>query len=89
MMKFKAELKEIYCKVIFEDDMPTHVYGDHQRLMQVLINLISNALKFTFEGGVTIVASYIRKTNKIYCEVKDTGEGIKKEEGDGRRGFLH
>ena len=55
------------------------VYGDNQRLMQVIINLISNSLKFTFEGGVTTRVKYFKKSQKVYCEVQDTGEGIKKE----------
>ena len=79
MMKFKADLKKIYCEVVFDDDVPTYVFGDNQRLMQIIINLISNALKFTFEGGVMTRVSFNRKTNKIFCEVQDTGEGIKKE----------
>jgi signal transduction histidine kinase len=79
MMRFKADLKNIYCKVVFDDDLPKYVYSDNQRLMQVLINLISNALKFTFEGGVKTRVSFCQKTKKIFCEVQDTGEGIKKE----------
>lgn len=79
MMKFKADFKQIYCKLEFEDNFPQFVYGDPQRLMQLTINLISNALKFTFEGGVTTKVKYYRDTNQVYCEVSDTGEGIKKE----------
>jgi signal transduction histidine kinase len=79
MMKFKADLKKIYCKLVFEDDFPQFVYGDNQRLMQLTINLISNALKFTFEGGVITKVKYYRDTNQVYVEVTDTGEGINKE----------
>ena len=79
MMKFKAELKKIYMKVEFLDDFPVYVYGDSQRLMQLIINLISNALKFTFDGGVITRVKYYYDTNKIYVEVQDTGEGIKHE----------
>ena len=79
MMKFKADLKQIYCKVEFQDSFPKYVYGDNQRLMQLAINLISNALKFTFEGGVITRVKYYSDTNKVYIEVEDTGEGIKLE----------
>ena len=79
MMKFKADLKHITCKVEFLDNFPRFVKGDNQRLMQLTINLISNALKFTFEGGVTTRVKYYPETNKVYVEVQDTGEGIKKE----------
>lgn len=33
MMKFKADLKQVYCQVEFDDDVPEYVYGDNQRLM--------------------------------------------------------
>jgi signal transduction histidine kinase len=79
MMKFKADMKNIFCKVEFLDDFPMFVYGDNQRLMQLTINLISNALKFTFEGGVITRVKYYYDTNKVYVEVTDTGEGIKQE----------
>ena len=82
MMKFKADMKNIFCKVEFQDDFPKFVYGDNQRLMQLTINLISNALKFTFEGGVITRVKYYYDTNKVYVEVTDTGEGIKQENKD-------
>ena len=50
--------------------------------MQLTINLISNALKFTFEGGVITRVKYYYDTNKVYVEVTDTGEGIKQENKD-------
>jgi signal transduction histidine kinase len=79
MMRFKAELKNIYCKTEFDPNLPKKVIGDNQRLMQVLINLISNALKFTFMGGVLIKVKYEYDHKKLFVEIIDTGEGIKKE----------
>lgn len=54
------------------------VLGDKERIRQVLINLISNGLKFTEEGGITI---NIEKTpdSKYKISVKDTGKGVPKE----------
>jgi two-component system CheB/CheR fusion protein len=50
------------------------IYTDEQRLKQVLINLINNALKFTEKGEVSIGCECIEDKVKFY--VKDTGEGI-------------
>ena len=54
------------------------VLGDKERIRQVLINLISNGLKYTEEGGITI---NIEKTldSKYKISVKDTGKGVPKE----------
>ena len=48
---------------------------DRQRIAQILLILVSNALKFTFNGGVTIKVQ--DRDDKIYLEVTDTGVGIK------------
>jgi signal transduction histidine kinase len=57
---------------------PLPVYGDPDRLLQVLINLISNAVKFTPRGTVTIQAR--RAANEVVVEVSDQGVGIKRED---------
>ena len=64
------------------DDLP-RVHGDAQRLLQVLINLISNASKFTDEGEVTLEAR--AEGGRVDLRVRDTGSGI--EPGDREKIF--
>ncbi len=59
------------------DDVP-EVLGDHDRLMQVFVNLISNAIKFTPSGGRITVAALAR-TEDVRFSVADTGAGIAPE----------
>lgn len=59
------------------DSIP--VYNDRRRMKQVLLNLVSNAVKFTEKGSVTIKAS-LSGENKIEIKVIDTGIGIKPDE---------
>ncbi|MEB3180263.1 MAG: ATP-binding protein [Nostocaceae cyanobacterium] len=74
---------------------PTHteivVYGNYQRLKQVMLNLVGNAIKFTHEGGVTISADVVRKPvqfqNKefpglVKVRVADTGIGVSLDKQD-------
>jgi len=75
----KAAEKDIQLKLLIDHDLPDAVVGDPVRLGQILTNLISNAVKFTKKGKVTIVASLSEKTNHhtiIDFEVADTGIGI-------------
>ncbi|OYT42133.1 MAG: hypothetical protein B6U86_00895 [Candidatus Altiarchaeales archaeon ex4484_43] len=53
------------------------IQGDKNRLMQVLTDLIDNAIKFTEKGGIVIEAR--REKDNILVKVKDTGIGISKE----------
>ena len=62
-------------------DIPEYIVTDQNRLRQVLINLIGNALKFTFTGGVMISASTDpNKEGYVNFKVADTGPGIKEED---------
>jgi K+-sensing histidine kinase KdpD len=79
MMKFKADMKQVYCRLEIDEDMPQFVQGDQQRLVQLMVNLMQNALKFTFSGGVVVKLNYHTESMCLYCEVSDTGEGISKE----------
>jgi signal transduction histidine kinase len=56
-------------------NLPT-ITADPIRLSQVLMNLLSNALKFTNEGLVTLHAEHLPDTNEVLIGVSDTGEGI-------------
>ncbi|MCL2817161.1 MAG: response regulator [Clostridiales bacterium] len=70
--------------VNIDEAIPVRVFGDEQRLTQVITNLLSNAVKFTPDGGdISINARLLDKTNKI-CTVKieiaDSGIGISPEQ---------
>ncbi|MCD4781829.1 MAG: response regulator [Candidatus Omnitrophica bacterium] len=58
-----------------------NVYGDKRRIRQILLNLVSNAVKFTQEGNISIDI-YNEDENEIKVAVSDTGIGLKKEDLD-------
>lgn len=60
-----------------ENDLP-HINGDRRRIRQIFLNLVSNAVKFTPEGSITISAHHAE--DKILVSVKDTGIGIAPED---------
>jgi signal transduction histidine kinase len=53
---------------------------DRVRIQQVLTNLVSNAIKCTDEGSVTLYARYLEKDNAVLVGVRDTGIGIAEED---------
>ena len=56
------------------------VFTDENRLKQILLNLVSNAVKFTISGYIKIKAQYIEEMNIIEISVNDSGFGIKEED---------
>ncbi|WP_224372929.1 PAS domain-containing sensor histidine kinase [Hyalangium versicolor] len=55
------------------------VHNDRQKVKQIVLNLLSNALKFTHEGSVQVSAAYEMATSTVAISVKDTGIGIAPE----------
>jgi CheY-like chemotaxis protein len=69
-------------EIIRENNLPDSVVGDPIRLNQILSNLLSNALKFTLNGGIKILVAEtgrIGNQSKLEFKVVDTGIGIPKE----------
>jgi PAS domain S-box-containing protein len=56
------------------------IRSDRQKVKQIMVNLLSNALKFTHEGSIRIACTYEGKAGLVSIEVKDTGIGIAAED---------
>lgn len=91
-MQFRhvAEEKELYFKFDIDKDLPQRITTDQQRLEQVLKNMLSNAMKFTHKGGVTLRIDRPEKDiklgrddltteNAVALSIVDTGIGIPKD----------
>ncbi|NND06004.1 MAG: response regulator [Saprospiraceae bacterium] len=82
---YQAEEKGICFKIKKDDSIPPILVGDGTRLLQVLTNLIGNALKFTKEGKIILdmeVQSATDDSISIHFEIIDSGIGIKAENID-------
>lgn len=75
-----AKRKNIKLEASQDINAATYYDSDPFMIKQILNNLISNAIKFTSEGGVYINALVDAKTNMFQIKVKDTGLGIKEED---------
>ncbi|MDB9519799.1 ATP-binding protein [Roseofilum reptotaenium CS-1145] len=80
LFAFKAQVKGITLEVNLDRDLPAYIRTDEGKLRQVLVNLLSNALKFTFEGRVVLRVSRGTSPHHLHFEVEDTGIGIEPEE---------
>ena len=93
LLALQAEKKGIFLNMVgWEDITETLFKTDHNRVRQIILNLLSNALKFTYEGGITIklqgqirivknlVSSEDEERKIIKIVVEDTGIGIKRED---------
>ncbi|CCO25331.1 ATP-binding protein [Maridesulfovibrio hydrothermalis] len=69
--------KQLELIVDVEENLPT-LYGDRDRILQVMVNLISNAVKFTNSGSITCTAR--AHEGEILVSVSDTGSGISPED---------
>jgi PAS domain S-box-containing protein len=87
MLRLKAQSKGL--KLLFDigNDLPSYIHTDENKLRQVLVNLLNNAIKFTKKGNVTLRVRRIETKNvtrpvRLFFFVEDTGFGIAAEELD-------
>lgn len=77
--------KEIEFKTSFSSDIPATLYGDYARVKQIVLNLLTNAVKYTNEGYISFMVECVN-INKDLCRliisVEDSGIGIKKDKID-------
>ena len=76
----RANSKKLEFNVSVDKNIPSELYGDDTRINQVIINLLTNAVKYTKKGSVDFTVKELERANgniKLYFEVKDTGIGIK------------
>lgn len=80
--RMRAEEKGVELTFIVPKDTPSALLGDEVRVRQVLLNILTNAIKYTMKGSVTMTVAYARTGAdrvKLTFAVADTGIGIKEE----------
>ena len=85
MISDKAEKKNLMLELQIDEKLPRSLYGDDVRIRQIIINLLTNAVKYTREGKVTLVMQRQEVTDGsedivLHVEVIDTGIGIRQED---------
>ncbi|MBO6015625.1 MAG: DegV family EDD domain-containing protein [Lachnospiraceae bacterium] len=82
MLWLRAKEKDLEFHVNVDPMLPAILYGDEVKIKQVLVNLLTNAIKYTDEGSVTLSIQYEIKEDgpaSVVYTISDTGIGIKKE----------
>jgi signal transduction histidine kinase/DNA-binding response OmpR family regulator len=80
IVRARALEKGLELNIRIDNRLPTSYLGDAARLRQALLNVMINAIKFTEEGSVTVLAVPASEENQtLRIEVKDTGVGIEKQ----------
>ena len=85
MIRVKSTEKELIFDVVVDELMPQRLYGDAGKIKQIVLNLLTNAVKYTEKGGFVLSASMVEREDDkavIVFSVKDTGIGVKPEDID-------
>lgn len=78
MVAARAQKKALSVSMQIDNTVPDWVMGDRFRLQQVLINVLSNAIKFTERGGISLAGSW--QEGRLYLQVSDSGIGLTVEQ---------
>ena len=85
MIRVRSEAEKLYFDIDVDEELPVKLYGDEAKIRQILLNLLTNAVKYTDEGGFKLKVRVLEKSEvscKICFSVKDTGIGVRKEDLD-------
>ena len=76
--------KPLEFRTSFDSSLPKYLHGDHQRLKQIIINLLTNSVKYTKEGFIEfkINCVQVNDISRLIISVEDSGMGIKPEKID-------
>lgn len=79
----RAQEKGLNIRFSLDETLPRKLFGDDVRIKQIVTNLLTNAVKYTPQGGIELTAAYERREEgqiALVISVKDTGMGIRKED---------
>ena len=78
LMQGAAQDKNLQLRIESLQPLPVTIYTDPMRLRQILLNLMGNAIKFTYQGGVVLKIDWVEEDQqkKIRFSIKDSGIGI-------------
>lgn len=79
-LSITASKKGLYLNFTTDNKPPYNINGDMEKIRQVILNIIDNAVKYTQQGGITVNLSKNNQTNMITIAVTDTGMGIASDE---------
>lgn len=82
VVSMQYQEKDIELRYYISSTIPDYVYTHQKKLYRIMLNLMTNAMKFTNKGSVMVIIDYNHITKMLYFTVQDSGIGIKKEEMD-------
>lgn len=84
LIQIRVQAKKLTFNVSVDENLPATLYGDTKRLRQIVLNLLTNAVKYTEKGSITLSVNLEEDAGegmaKLKISVVDTGIGIRKED---------
>ena len=84
LTKARMASKALEFRIDIDPTLPQVLYGDHSRIKQIMINLLTNAVKYTKEGYISLCVSSVIQNDicRLIISVEDSGIGIRQEDID-------